>query len=515
MVHNASGCFPIAVAVVALILAALNDGGTTTAGGHSRLSNLASHSSTALATRAYSATSTPTFTASPSSVVAPASSTPVTTPSASVRVTVDLSAPEAVSRFSTGVTYTQFSLDSWGDAAAVARGRMLLASSTRYQNQQMMGWGVSNPEPSPGVYDWSSLDRRLQLMRDTGAIPVITFCCAPGWMRPHGYQDDWAYLETAPDPAHVQDFADLARAVAIRYPDVKYFQVWNELKGMWGTAPGCTPWVCGQNRWDYERYTTLYNAVYDAVKSARPDAQFGGPYVVVATFSSRDQSKPSSVSGPYGVLDQRPLDVIRYWLAHKRGADFITIDGKTKPADGVWASNEFTAGEYFVDVHNWLRSLDDSRYPGARTLPLWWAEWYASSPQDWRDLDHYNAVMASALAYTVRSGASVALIWKPQGDAQGFAHPEGIWTDSSLADGGQATPFYHTLKALNDFWGPGVPIYRVVSSEPAKVVGIATQAKTMLINKTTESLAVYLNGQAPITLGAYSVVVLDTPGPSR
>ena len=46
-----------------------------------------------------------------------------------------------------------------------------------------MGFGGGNPEPSPGEYDWTSLDRRVDMMRRTGARIVVTLCCAPDWMK--------------------------------------------------------------------------------------------------------------------------------------------------------------------------------------------------------------------------------------------------------------------------------------------------------------------------------------------
>ena len=46
-----------------------------------------------------------------------------------------------------------------------------------------MGFRGGNPEPSPGEYDWTSLDWRVEMMRRTGARIVITLCCAPDWMK--------------------------------------------------------------------------------------------------------------------------------------------------------------------------------------------------------------------------------------------------------------------------------------------------------------------------------------------
>ncbi len=428
-----------------------------------------------------------------------------------VAINVNLKIPLLVTRFSTGVTHTQYSLDPEGDAAAIASGKQLLAESTKFQNQHIMGWGAEDPEPTPGNFNWTSLDRRVQLMRDTHGEMVLTLCGAPGWMRPSGYQDDWANLETAPDPAHVQDFADLAKAVALRYPDVKYFQVWNELKGMWGTAPGSTLKAGRANRWDFERYTSLYNAVYTAIKSVRPDAQVGGPYVTLDTYTKGNQSHPSVVHGPYGTLDQRALDVVTYWLAHKRGADFITVDGNTKPKDGIWVSDDFSAGRLFQDAYDWIRSLDEQSYPGARTLPIWWAEWYAEISQNNPDPNYRSAVMTSGLLHTLRSGASAAFIWGPQGNSAGLSYPEGLWTDTRVAGGGQPTKYYYTQQAIHDYFPEGTTLMTLTSSDATGVDGIASATKALILNKTAETTNVSINQSTSFTLAPFDAKLVDIP----
>ena len=67
-----------------------------------------------------------------------------------------------------------------------------------------------------------------------------------------------------------------------------------------------------------------------------------------------------------------------YWLEHKHGADFITLDAGTDNKDGG-SMGAYTGAQKFADVAAWLRKLPRDRYPGARTLPLWWAEWKAET----------------------------------------------------------------------------------------------------------------------------------------
>jgi hypothetical protein len=406
-----------------------------------------------------------------------------------VTVTVEWQRPLGASRLEPGVTHVQYSLDSWGNPAAVARGRYLLESAASYQNQHLMGWGADNPEPSPGVYDWASLDRRVELMRETGATMVITLCAAPDWMK-GGRADttDWARLEVAPTPEHYADFADLARQVALRYPDVRYFQVWNELKGFWNTD---------LNRWDYEGYTAMYNQVYDALKGVNPAIQVGGPYVVMDSWGDRAaMSHPSTVSGPYGTLDQRPLDVITYWLANSHGADFIAVDGGNTNWDKVDVTDPFTATQKFADVNSWIASQTD--------LPIWWAEWYAWETEK-DDLREGNAVMATALARLTESGAAVALMWQPQGDENGQSFPQGLFTGTKWSGGGQATPYYATQRSFKDYFGSGATLYHTRTSSPS-VQALATESALLLINTTPDPVTVDVGGQLA-TLEGYEVTV--------
>ena len=180
-------------------------------------------------------------------------------------------------RLVVGWTHTQYSIDPDNSAAANDAAIDILRDLAPVQNQHIMGFGALNPEPSKGVYDWASLDYRMDAIRRSGAIPVITLCCAPDWMKGgKSGSTDWSRIEAAPLPAFFDDFANLSAEVAKRYPDVDYFLVWNELKGFFDNA---------QNRWQYELYVELYNKVYAAVKKVRPTAKIGGPYVVVDTVA--------------------------------------------------------------------------------------------------------------------------------------------------------------------------------------------------------------------------------------
>jgi hypothetical protein len=327
-------------------------------------------------------------------------------------------------RLELGVTHTQDSLDPTEPAGARQRGIDILSDhSAIWQNIHLMGFGTLNPEPASGEYDWASLDTRMKLVKDTGGRTSLTLCCSPDWMkggRPG--ETDWSKLEEAPEPDHYDDFAALAAAAVERYPQVERVLVWNEMKGFYSND---------ENRWDYEAYTEFYNKVYKAVKAVRPDVQIGGPYVVL---SSLDPGSPDSsdVSGPWGVADQKALDVVDYWLANNAGADFIALDASTGTRQDTTPATVEIGAQKYADLTAWVRQRTD--------LAIWWAEFYPDVPEGEKGGPSSPASAAATLATVAayaRSGVSVALLWGPQGSSLKYA---ALWTDSTESDGGQPTP---------------------------------------------------------------------------
>ncbi len=207
-------------------------------------------------------------------------------------VQVDPTISEGNSTLTLGLTHTHVYWE-YGESEAVQRARDLLTPVTTFQNQHIMGWGTDNPQPSEGgPYNFESLDRRVELMRSLGGEMVLTFCSAPGWMKTSG--EDWNMNDRVADE-HVDDFAKLAAAIAERYPDVKYFQVWNEFKGYWDSSILNSDGSIGN--WDYVRYTDFYNSVYTAVKNVRPDAKIGGYYISLGGDASQYTWLPRQRNG--------------------------------------------------------------------------------------------------------------------------------------------------------------------------------------------------------------------------
>ena len=240
-----------------------------------------------------------------------------------VSVTTDRASPLGRSQFAPGITHVDNSLDylsGTNSLAAIQNASALLRKSVTYQNTPIMGWGLPDPWPDPSASEpsnWSALDARLQLIANTGGVAVLTLCEAPWWMKgqlqPNGttlaltQADEWstrAYSSRILDD-EMGAWLHLVQRVAERYMappyNVRYFQVWNELKGYYNPVT---------NDYDYTTsaghpgtpsathgYTYMYNLVYgrlmsvaDSLGIARSDVQVGGPYPVMDTWSSRTRA---------------------------------------------------------------------------------------------------------------------------------------------------------------------------------------------------------------------------------
>jgi uncharacterized repeat protein (TIGR01451 family) len=400
-----------------------------------------------------------------------------------VTVTVNRSSPIGPAQLAVGITNT-FGTFAGPNGDANARAEDLLRQVAVFQNQHVDGFGAMNPEPSPGAFQWQSLDRRIGVIRSTGGIPIITLCCAPDWMTSPGTNtgrpgrnrgrgsggSGSSFLP--PAPAHYGDFAQLAQQVARRYPDVKYYDVWNQLKGFNG---------------NYVAYTNFYNVVYDALKAVDPTIKVGGPYLPV---SDGGQGPPPE------------LQVFRYWLANAHGADFVSfthsiVAFREQPPDPATILSQTAQ---FETITKQIRALT--------SLPIWWVEDYFDG--DLRRLSYASdafqaAALASILYHEELGGATVSLRWQPEGIAnQPFGgDQESLWSDTAAPSGGQPFPSFYVYKAFHDDFPPGTRLYAATSSSP-DVEALASATRTLLINKSNAAHTVSLDGGL-VALAPYQV----------
>lgn len=407
----------------------------------------------------------------------PVSSTTVPAATPTFRYGFDLStqAPDSVAAAQKGQSLVQ------APGTVTAARRVLARFAGSLVDQSMYGFGAnSDPEPSPGVFNMTAIARRLSWIERAGGKPVITLYSAPAWMRDPGSP---AGFNRPPTPDHYQDFATLCAHVAAAFPQVKYFVVWNELKGFWDPAA---------RNWNYQAYTTMYNDVYRAIKKVRPNALVGGPYAVMSAQSLPVRRVPSTVNGPFGYLDQGMLEAVTYWLAHSVGADFIAVDGATANAkSGQQLMDAVTAAQQYAAVDGWIRSQT--------TLPIWWMESHIA-PSGWTAAQGAAARVAT-LAVMSASGATVGMQWQPQ-EQVGWSD-EGLWTSTLVPGGGQATPLAAALlRAL-----PVLERRPVLATvEPTGVLVGSDTAGTLAVNTTAQPVVARVGGRG-ITLAPGEVLV--------
>ncbi len=317
----------------------------------------------------------------------------------------------------------------------------------------IMGWGEGNPELSPGVYNFSGIARQLSFVEASGATPVITLCAAPDWMK--GGQPgttNWSQIDTAPLPQHYQDFANLSAAVAKAFPQVKYFVVWNELKGFWNPTTNVT---------NIASYTTMYNDTYEAIKAVRSTALVGGPYISVQSLSGPAPGWAPAPSGSWGHLEAGQLANIDYWLSNKVGADFIAVDGRSFTNDVGLTTDPVSSTAKYAAVDQWLESQT--------TLPIVWMESHVFPEAGQYTLAQQAAVRIAALLEMASSGASVGMQWDPE---QSTTWDEGLWTPADYPGGGQPTPLGQELPGVLSVLAAPVTLVAGTPAGTVEVTGV-------------------------------------------
>ena len=334
----------------------------------------------------------------------------------------------------------------------------------------IMGWGVGNPEVSPGVFDFTQIAKRIAFVQATGGVPVVTLSGAPDWMK--GGQagtTDWSQIDVAPVPSHYADFATLSAAVAQAFPQVTYFVVWKEMKGFWD-AP--------TNSWDAVDYTTMYNDVYLAIKAVRPDARVGGPYVSVQSHSGPASVTRPTPTGAWGTVRPQALAAISYWLSHSTGADFLAVDGTAFTSDAGLTTDPLDSTAKYAATDAWLRRQT--------ALPIVWMESHLLPDPTVATQQQQSALRIAALLQMASSGAGAGLQWNPESAP---TWDQGLWAGSDLPGGGQSTELARELPAVLRVLA--APVSLVGGEPPGTLAATGPDGTvTVVMTATTASVTV-------------------------
>lgn len=498
-----------------------------------------------------------------------------------------------------GYTYERQGDEDAASAADQQRVDATIGSSLSLQARHVTGFGSGNiwldprnRDPNSSAWNWKGLDARIARMRasaGTGkAQLVITAGMAPNWMTTTEGQKDrngnyypnnqpvthysqypdingngiagekyadnpvapahqdeiWDDEQLqAPDPWYEDDFAYMIKQVARRYPDVKIWQVWNEFKGMYRADV---------NRWDYERYTRLYNKVYTAIKEATPDAKVGGPYLSLSIWTNNSQSNaPTSRAecrGDWGIMTEHEIghhtsdansSVLAYWLKHKVGADFITFSWATKswkvPHDKF---DPFQVAARVRGLMNCIRTTKDDTgaiFTDAKSLPVAAAEFYPNLPSASATENGANdpaketeraAIMANAAGEMLRSRYDHFLFWDMMTSHDGgsrscdptntagtlslLIHPT-RWKCTEYPQlRGNESAIAPILRHIKTTFAANASYGHPSSYDEHRIGLFASNRGTMVINKQNHSEEVVINTCKPFTLAPFEVRFLGT-----
>ena len=129
--------------------------------------------------------------------------------------------------------------------------------------------------PSPGVFDWSILDRRIAQVESWGGRPLLVMGLTPQWAAADSSAGDprWG-AGTASPPADPGSWESYVRAVSARYGDrIGAYELWNEanLRTFWTGTP--------------EQMAELVRIAYPIIKQNSPSATVLSPSVTTRLSS--------------------------------------------------------------------------------------------------------------------------------------------------------------------------------------------------------------------------------------
>lgn len=496
----------------------------------------------------------------------------------------------------TRIGYTYERQGDEDDASDEHRKRVdqTISSSLSLQARHVIGFGSGNiwldprnRDPNSNAWNWKGLDARIARMRASAgpgkAELVLTAGMAPNWMttiegqkdrsgnyypnnRPithysqypdingngiagEKYEDNpvapahqdeiWDDEQhQAPDPWYEDDFAYMIKQIALRYPDVKVWQVWNEFKGLYRAD---------LNRWDYERYTRLYNKVYTAIKEANPSAKVGGPYLSLSIWTnSNPGSTPTARAecrGDWGIMTGSEIghhvsdtntSVLGYWLKHKVGADFITFSWATKSWKVPnYPFDPFQVSKRINGVMECIRSTKDDTgavFADAKNLPVAAAEFYPNVPSASTTENGANdpaseaeraAIMANASGEMIKSKYNHFLFWdmmtSHDGGSRSCDPTNTAGTLSLLINPARwKCTEYPKLRANESKIAPILRLIKTVFAasrstghpvtfDATKVGVFASNLGTMIVNKQNHAEELAINACLPIRLSPFEV----------
>lgn len=266
----------------------------------------------------------------------------------------------------------------------------------------------NSPSAPNGGYDlqWGVpfVTRVIKMITDRGLKPLVTLWLTPAWAN------GGAGERTL--PTNVQDFANAAKWMAARFPQVPVWDVWNE-PNLPGFMTGASPVA----------YAGLLKAAYPAIKAGNSSAQvvFGAPssnddvWIAKALDAGATNSFDIMSTHPYmGVANlppETPDDGTRFVLTHVAAVKrLLEARGRANVpiwfTEFGWSSHSNIGLDLTTGSTNWLRGVSEATQGEylVRTLKLiqerfpyvthafWYTERNLTQPTngDWGALHNAN-----------------------------------------------------------------------------------------------------------------------------
>ncbi|NLE60356.1 MAG: cellulase family glycosylhydrolase [Planctomycetes bacterium] len=181
-------------------------------------------------------------------------------------------------------------------------------------------------EAEKGKWDWSSLDREIDLCTKYRIEPVVLICNIPAWVSPTGKNAH----NHPPKEEHAADFTTFITRMAERYRGrARYYEFWNEQNGCSWINEGC------DNARMAHTYLPWLQRCYKAVKTVDPAAQ-----VAIGGLDDVEGHAPVFVEECYQLRrdkygNEKFWDAIAEHPYNKRPTD--TIDELLRKLDAIRA----------------------------------------------------------------------------------------------------------------------------------------------------------------------------------
>jgi hypothetical protein len=273
-----------------------------------------------------------------------------------------------------------------------------------------VAWREVNP--SPGVFDWTILDRRIAQVESWGARPLLVLGLTPQWAAadPNAGDPRWGAGSASP-PADTNTWTSYVSAVASRYGDrIGAYEVWNEvnLKTFWTGTPG-----------EMARLTKLAR---DQIKSITPNATVLAPSVTTrlssggrfsAAFLSEMKTAGIGLGAAFDAWAIHTYPAGNAGVSFDGGCNADPSKGQT-PQDCIDGMNPKLAAQQRVnDVRQWQQAVISAvgLTSGAMEKPIWDTEinYGLAGPGIIPGVDWSDEQGAALMQYTFADSAALGI----------------------------------------------------------------------------------------------------------